>query len=65
MIVGKDEVKIDSDKVAVLKNREPPDFRYDTRSFVDFVNLYQWFKKGFTDILQQLNMLSGKGVRYR
>lgn len=63
-LVGKKWMKMDTDKVATVKDWEPLECTFEVRSFVGFANFYQMFIKGFSNIVRPLTVLKGKEIKF-
>ena len=63
-IVGKDGIRPNSEKIAVIKNYPVPTNCNEVRSFVALASYYRRFIKGFATIANPLHALLKKGVTF-
>ena len=63
-IVGKDGIKPNPDKIAIIQNYPVPRDCSEIRSFVALVSYYRRFIKNFASIATPLNYLLKKGVKF-
>jgi len=60
VIVGKEQVKMEQEKIKVVKEWKTPTRVKDVESFLGFANFYQWFIHNFSHTAKPLNKLKGK-----
>jgi len=60
VIVGKEQVKMEQDKIKAIKEWKTPTKVKDIESFLGFTNFYQRFIQNFSHIAKPLNKLKGK-----
>ena len=60
VIVGKEQVKIEQEKIKAVKEWKTPTKIKDVESFLGFANFYQHFIQNFSYIAKPLNKLKGK-----
>ena len=60
VIVGKEQVQIEQDKVKAVKEWKVPTKIKEVESFLGFVNFYQRFIQNFSYMTRPLNDLKGK-----
>ena len=63
-IVGKDGIRPNPDKIAIIQNYPVPQDCSEVRSFVALVSYYRRFIKNFASIATPLNYLLKKGVKF-
>ena len=59
VIVGRGQVKIEQEKIKVVKELKTPMKVKDVESFLGFANFYQHFIQNFSYIAKPLNELKG------
>ena len=60
VIVGKGQVKMEQEKIKVVKEWKTPIRVKDVKSFLRFANFYWWFIHNFSHTVKPLNELKGK-----
>ena len=60
VVVGKGQVKMEQEKVKVIKEWKTPTRIKDVESFLGFVNFYQCFIQNFSHTAKPLNELKDK-----
>jgi len=60
VIVGKGQVKMEQEKIKVVKEWKTPIKVKDVESFLEFANFYQYFIQNFNHTARPLNELKGK-----
>ena len=60
VIVGKEQVKMEQDKIKAVKEQKTPIKVKDIESFLKFTNFYQRFIQNFSHMAKPLNKLKGK-----
>jgi len=60
VIVRKEQVQIETDKVKAVKEWKTPTKIKKVESFLGFTNFYRWFIKNFSHMARPLNELKGK-----
>jgi len=60
VIVGKEQVKMEQEKIKAIKKWKTPTKVKDVESFLRFANFYQCFIQNFSHIAKPLNKLKGK-----
>ena len=60
VIVGKEQVQMETDKVKAVKEWKTPIKVKKVESFLGFANFYRWFIKNFSHTARPLNELKGK-----
>ena len=60
VIVGKEQVKMEQDKIKAVKKWKTPTKVKDVESFLGFTNFYQRFIQNFSYIAKPSNKLKGK-----
>ena len=60
VIIGKEQVKMEQEKIKVVKEWKTLTKDKDVESFLGFANFYQWFIQNFSYIARPLNKLKGK-----
>ena len=60
VIVGKGQVKMEQEKIKVVKKWKTPTKVKDVESFLGFTNFYQWFIQNFNYTAKPLNKLKSK-----
>jgi len=60
VIVGKEQVKIEQEKIKAIKGWKMPTKVKDVESFLGFANFYQRFIQNFSHMARPLNKLKGK-----
>ena len=60
VIVGKGQVKMEQEKIKVVKEWKTPTRVKDVKSFLGFANFYQQFIHNFSHTAKSLNELKGK-----
>ena len=60
IIVGKRQIKMEQEKIKVVKKWKIPTKVKDMESFLRFANFYQHFIQNFSHIAKLLNKLKGK-----
>jgi len=60
VIVGKEQVKMEQEKIKVVKEWKMPAKVKDVESFLGFTNFYRRFIKNFSHTAKPLNELKGK-----
>jgi hypothetical protein len=64
IIVGKDGIRMDPEKVKTLTNWKTPSCLTDVQAFVGFANFYRRFIRNFSKIIGPMVKLTRKGVRF-
>jgi hypothetical protein len=62
LIVGKDGIRMDPEKIATIAKWEKPECLTDVQAFVGFTNFYRRFIRDFSKIVAPLVNLTKKGV---
>ena len=60
IIVGKEQVKMEQEKIKAVKESKKPTKIKDVESFLGFANFYQYFIQNFSHTAKLLNELKGK-----
>jgi len=60
VIVGKEQVKMEQEKIKAIKKWKTPTKVKDVESFLGFTNFYQRFIQNFSHMVRPLNELKGK-----
>jgi len=60
VIVGKEQVKMEQEKIKVVKEWKTPTRVKDLKSFLGFANFYRQFIHNFSHTAKPLNELKGK-----
>ena len=60
VIVGKGQIKMEQEKIKVVKEWKTPGKVKDVESFLGFANFYRYFIQNFSHIAKPLNELKGK-----
>jgi len=60
VVVGKGQVKMEQEKIKVVKEWKTPTKIKDVESFLGFANFYRWFINNFSHTARPLNELKGK-----
>ena len=60
VIIGKEQVKIEQEKIKAIKEWKMPTKVKDVESFLRFANFYQRFIQNFSYMARLLNELKGK-----
>ena len=60
VVVGKEQVKMEQEKIKVVKKWKMPSRVKDVESFLEFTNFYWHFIQNFSHIAKPLNELKGK-----
>ena len=60
VVVGKGQVKMEQEKIKVVKKWKIPTRVKDIKSFLGFANFYRWFIHNFSHTARLLNELKGK-----
>ena len=60
LIVSTEGIKIDSAKVAAIRNWDRPTCVKEIRSFISFCNFYRGFIRGFSNVASSLNAITKK-----
>ena len=60
VIVGKEQVKMEQEKIKAVKESKKPTKIKDVESFLGFANFYQYFIQNFSHTAKLLNELKGK-----
>ena len=60
VVVGKGQVKMEQEKIKVVKEWKTPTRVKDVKSFLGFANFYWWFIYNFSHTARPLNELKGK-----
>ena len=63
VIIGKEQVKMEQEKIKAIKEWKIPTKIKDMESFLGFMNFYQRFIQNFSHIVKLLNELEGKKER--
>ena len=65
LIIGRDGIKMDPEKIRTIRDWETPGKLRDVRSFIGFANFYRRFIWGYSDIVRPLTELTKKGVKWK
>lgn len=65
IIVGRDGLRMDPDKVKTIIDWETPTCVTDVQAFIGFANFYRRFIKDFSKIIAPLVNLTKKGIQFR
>jgi len=60
VVVGKEQVKMEQEKIKAVKEWKTPTRVKDVESFLEFTNFYQRFIYNFSHTARPLNKLKGK-----
>jgi hypothetical protein len=64
LIIGREGIKMDPEKVRAVREWETPGKLFDVRSFLGFANFYRRFIYGYSDIVRPLTELTRKGRKW-
>ena len=64
-VVGKEGIRPNSEKIAIIKKYPVPTNCNEVRSFVAFASYYRRFIKGFATIATPIHALLKKGVKFK
>jgi hypothetical protein len=65
LIIGREGIKMDPEKVRAVRDWDTPEKLYDVRSFLGFANFYRRFIYGYSDIVRPLTELTRKTVKWK
>ena len=65
LVIGRDGIRMQPEKVEAIRAWEPPTNLTDVRSFVGFANFYRRFIHGFSSVIHPLTNLTRKGVKFK
>ena len=63
-IISTNSIKVNPDKISIVKSQKPPTTIKGVQSFLGFYNFYQHFIRDFGIITKPLNNLTKTGVRF-
>ena len=64
LIIGREGIKMDLEKVKAIRDWEVPGQLFDVRSFQRFANFYRRFIYGYSEIVRPLTELTRKGKKW-
>ena len=64
LIIGREGIKMDPEKVRAIRDWEVPGKLFDVRSFLGFANFYRRFIYVYSDIVRPLTELTRKGKKW-